>query len=95
MMDRSCCDMFDLHNYQKLHSSDTKINQDSCNFEYLVTDNNTFIIPKISDTKIEFTQISAINIDLEPQISHTFYISQYLNSDVSPPIYLTVSSFLI
>lgn len=95
MMDRSCCDMFDSHIYQNLHSSNTKINQDSCNFEYLVTDKNTFIVPKISDSKVEFTQISAVNIDLESQISDTFIISKNLNSDISPPIYLTVSSFLI
>jgi hypothetical protein len=95
MMDRSCCDMFVLHKHQNSHSSDTKIKQDSCNFEYLVADNNTFIVPKVSDSKVELTEISAINLDLEPQVLHKFIISQNLISDVSPPIYITVSSFLI
>ena len=95
MMEKLHCDMLLMQKHHNLHSSSTEIKQDSCNFEYIVADNNTYIVPKVSDSKVEFTKISAINFDLEPQILRSFIITRNLNSDISPPIYLTVSSFLI
>jgi hypothetical protein len=95
MDDMSCCDMMETNSNSKSLSSETEITHNSCNYEYLIKDNYTFIVSTISDFKVELSELSLINFDLGPQILHTFILSQNIISDVSPPIFLINSSFLI
>ena len=72
-----------------------EIAENSCDFELNTIDNLTFVIPKTVDPKIEFVEISNITLDFEQTYRNSFILSQNILPDISPPIYLTVSSFLI
>ena len=72
-----------------------EINDNSCDYMIDAIDDFTFVIPKTIDTEIELPEIAQIflsDIENTPQF---FIVSQNTILDSSPPIYLTISSFLI
>jgi len=95
MVEMTCCDMMGMNNKNNLDSYGMEVTENSCDYEYSINENPIFIIPKIIDTKIVLSEIDIIDLEVEKEISNSFYIVQNVVPDVSPPIYLSVSSLLI
>ena len=93
-MTKSCCDMMGMTE-EKSNSCNMEISDISCDYEFISSSNYTFLIPKTVDSKIVLAEIFTIVIDVKPDNSKTFILSQDAVPDIIPPIYLTVSSFLI
>jgi hypothetical protein len=93
MVEMTCCDMMDMNDNS--FACGMEVTENSCDFELNTIDTFTFVIPKTVDSKIILTEISSINFDVDQNISNEFILSQNVIPDVSPPIYITVSSFLI
>lgn len=95
MKEMTCCDMMGMNDKDNSTPCGMEITESSCDFELDTIDNFTFIVPKTVDSKIVLTEVSCISFYVDQNISNSFIFSQNIISDVSPPIYLTVSSFLI
>jgi len=93
-IEESCCDMMGM-NENNSKSCDMEFSDLSCDYEFLTSDSFTFIIPKTVDSKIVFTEISNIGIYTKQDVSKKFILSHDIIPDITHPIYLTVSSFLI
>ncbi|MCB0732082.1 MAG: hypothetical protein KDC88_13720 [Ignavibacteriae bacterium] len=91
----SCCYMIESNSNHDSFSTESEITHSSCNYEYLVHEHNNFVLPKTEDSKIDLNEITEINLKTENNSFQKYFISHNTISDVSPPIYLTVSSFLI
>jgi len=94
MAEMSCCDMMGMNNSQ-VPLCGIEFTENSCDFKYESIEALTFIIPKSVDSKVELVQISNIDIDFGKSISNLVVFSQSTITDVSPPIYISISSFLI
>ena len=95
MIEMTCCDMMGMNDKDNSTPCGMEITENSCDFELDTIDNFTFVVPKTVDSKIVITEVSSINFNVDRNISNSFILSQNIIPDVSPPIYLTVSSFLI
>ena len=95
MVEMTCCDMMGMNDNDNSTPCGMEITKNSCEFELNIIDNFTFIVPKTVDSKIVLSEISSTNINVDQNISDSFILSQNIIPDVSPPIYLIVSSFLI
>ena len=72
-----------------------EISDNSCDYIIDEIDDFTFVVPKSIHTEIELPEIKNIflsDIENRPQF---FIVSQNTILNSSPPIYLTISSFLI
>ncbi len=95
MVEMTCCDMMGMNDKDNTTHCGMEITENSCDFELNTIDTFTFVIPKTVDSKIILTEISSINFDVDQNIANEFILSQNVIPDVSPPIYIAVSSFLI
>lgn len=91
----SCCDIMNEEVEKSSQRCEMEFAENSCDLEYESIDAHSFLLPKSKNFEIEFVQISNLKFSF-PQETHNFII--YFNStisDVSPPIYIINSSFLI
>jgi hypothetical protein len=95
MIEMSCCDMMGMNSDDQFPDCDLEFAENSCDYKYESINTSTFIIPKTIDSKVELVQLSSIDINISSNIVNFIVYSQSTIADVSPPIYLTVSSFLI
>ena len=95
IVEMTCCDMMNIAHNNNSATCGMEVAENSCDYELDSIDNITFIIPENVNSKIELIEISSFNLEIEKNISNSFILSQNFINDVSPPIYLTVSSFLI
>ncbi len=95
MIEMTCCDMMGMNDKDNSTPCGMEITENSCDFELDTIDNFTFVVPKTVDSKIVLTEISSINSNVDQNFSNSFFLSQNIIPDINPPIYLTVSSFLI
>lgn len=93
-VEKSCCDMMGM-NTNETSSCNMEISDVSCDYELSVLNNSTFIIPEIVDSKIELTTISILDYDVNSDFLNSFIQFNEVVPNISPPIYLSVSSFLI
>lgn len=91
-MEKSCCDMMGM-NTKKTISSSIEFSDISCDYEISVLNNSTFIIPKIVESKIELTTLSFIDSEINNNFLNSFTLLKNVIPNISPPIYLSVSSF--
>ena len=94
MTEMTCCDKMDMNNTNSI-PCEMEITDNSCDYTVEAIDNFTFLVPKSLDTKIVLIEIAKINLNIVEKISDAFILSQNIIPDVSPPIYLANSSFLI
>ncbi len=86
--------MMDMNNSNS-SNCEMEITDNSCNYIIDSIDHFTFVVPKTIDTNIELPEIAHILINDIEITPHFFSITQNSLLDSSPPIYLSVSSFLI
>ncbi len=91
----SCCDMMETNSHHNTFSYKSEITHNSCSYELLIHEHNNYIIPKINDSKVDLNTITEIHFESEVSSVQNFFISHKIISNVGPPIYLNVSSFLI
>ena len=94
MNEMTCCEMMDMNNTNSTPCG-MEITDNSCDYIIDAIDDITFLVPKTIDTNIELLEIAHIIIKDIEKTPHFFIISQNTILDSSPPIYLTISSFLI
>lgn len=92
-VEMSCCDMMNLDS--NTSACGMEVAENSCDYELTTIDNFISIIPKSVDIKITLTELSSSNCNFNQYISNSFILSQNFIPDISPPIYLAVSSFII
>ena len=91
----SCCDMMETNLDQNTFSYKSEITHSSCNYEFLIHEHHNYIIPQINESKIDLNVVTEINLETEVNTVQNYFIYQNTISDVGPPIYLAVSSFII
>jgi hypothetical protein len=94
MMEMTCCDMMDMNNTNST-SCGMEITDNSCDYKIDVIDNFTFLVPKTIDINIELPEIAIIIINDIEKTPLFLIKAQNTILDSGPPIYLTISSFLI
>jgi hypothetical protein len=94
MMEMTCCDMMDMNNSNST-PCEMEITDNSCDYMIDAIDDFTFVVPKTIDTNIELPEIADIIISDIEKTPRFLVKSQNTILDSSPPIYLTISSFLI
>jgi len=94
-MEMSCCDMMEMNSNSKTTSCGMELSDIDCALVSHGQVNTTYIIPKTIDYEIEFVQFAVIyfqNGNSKVELCKLTHDFSYKNK---PPIYLTVSSFLI
>ena len=66
-----------------------------CSYEYAISENNSYVVPKVNESKIELFISTEIIVEKEKLSFKNKFIFQNSFSDIGPPIYITVSSLLI
>lgn len=94
MKEMTCCDMMDMNNTNSTPCG-MEISDNSCDYIIDTVEDFTFVVPKTIDTNIELFEITSIIINDIEKTPFLFIKSQNTLFNSSPPIYLTVSSFLI
>ena len=90
----TCCDMMDMNNTNSI-PCEMEFADNSCDYIIDAIDEFTFLVPKTIDTNIELPVIAQIIINDIEKTPPFFVLSQNAILYSSPPIYLTISSFLI
>ncbi|MEE9431452.1 MAG: hypothetical protein V3V16_10450 [Melioribacteraceae bacterium] len=93
-VEKNCCEMMGM-NTSKTSSCDMEISDVTCDYEISILTNSTFIVPKIIDSKIELATISILDSDINNNFINSFILFNDVTPKINPPIYLSVSSFLI
>lgn len=94
-MEMSCCDMMEINFDSKTTTCGMELSDINCALVSHGQVNTTYIIPKTIDYKVEIVQIRVIdfqNDNSKVELCKLTHVFSYKNE---PPIYLTVSSFLI
>lgn len=94
MAEMTCCDMMDM-NSDKTTPFEMEITDNSCDYVIDTIDDFSFLIPKSIDTKIDLSEIAIITIGVEEKTSTSFVLSNNIFHATSPPIFKTISSYLI
>lgn len=93
MEEMTCCEMMDMNNNST--PCGLEIADNSCDYMIDVIDDITFLVPKTIDTNIELPEIANIIINDIEKTPLFLIKAQNTILDSGPPIYLTISSFLI
>jgi hypothetical protein len=91
----TCCEMMDINKSYSFDSYGMNIKQNTCGYEIIAPVNHSFIIPKIVDAQNSLTVQSTAIRDEQKETYYSKIIVRSISLDIGPPIYLTVSSFLI
>ncbi len=91
----SCCSNIESKINQLSNTLDHKISKSACEFEYVDNDNYSYVVPKVNDSKIDFSLIAVINIGHSHILAKNKFLSYNNITYYSPPIYLTSLSLLI
>jgi hypothetical protein len=94
MNEMTCCEMMDMNNTNSTPCG-MEITDNSCDYMIDAIDDITFLVPKTIDTSIELPEIANIIINEIEKTPDFFIKSQNTLLNSSPPIYITISSFLI
>lgn len=94
MNEMTCCDMMDMNNSNSI-PCEMEITDNSCDYMIDAIDDITFLVPKTIDINIELSEIAHILINDIEKTPDFFFKSQNTLLNSSPPIYITISSFLI
>ena len=90
----TCCDMMEMNN-PDINTCEMEITDNSCDYMIDAVDDITFLVPKTIDTNIELPEIEHIIINEIEKTPDFFIKSQNTLLNSSPPIYITISSFVI
>jgi hypothetical protein len=90
----TCCDMMDMNKPDSI-PCEMEIANNSCEYMIDAIDDFTFLIPKTIDTNIELPEIAHIITNDIEKTPRFLIKSQNTLLYSGPPIYLTISSFLI
>ncbi len=98
LIENKCCDLMDT-NLNNVSSASTECETEvsDINCALIVNDQvgTTYIIPKTIDNKVDFVQLAAIDIQIDNSNIEMFDFIQDFSFKSQPPIYITISSFLI
>lgn len=94
MDEMTCCDMMESNNAYS-SPTDEQIAESSCDYVIDTVEDFTFLVPKTIETSIELNEISYIILNDIEKTPPFFIKSQNTLLNSSPPIYITISSFLI
>jgi hypothetical protein len=94
MKEMTCCEMMDMNNTNSTPCG-MEITDNSCDYMIDAIDDITFLVPKTIDTSIELLEIAHIILNEIEKTPDFFIKSQNTLLNSSPPIYITISSFLI
>jgi len=98
VIQKSCCDMMEINTTKTTGPTTpcrTEISDIDCALVYHNQVNETYLIPKIIDIKIEFVQFSTISYEDESTEIELFELTKNFSERKKPPIYLTNLVFLI
>ena len=90
----TCCDMMEI-NINNSHPCEMEVNDNSCDYIIDVEDNFTFVVPKTTNSIIELSEIKNVILDTVLEKPQTFSLVRNNIIDSTPPIFITISSFLI
>ena len=90
----SCCEKNNLFNtnYDQLTG---EVKNNSCELEYSSYDKPSFIVPKVVNPQIEFSVVHNIIVDFQQILEYNFAESHNQFMCETPPIYKTISTYLI
>lgn len=93
----SCCDMMDMTS--TVNSSDSaecemELSDINCALVYREQANESYVLPKTIDSKVEFIQVTVIDFQNDNSNIELFELIHEFSFKNKPPIYLTISSFL-
>lgn len=94
----NCCDMMDMNSSNEIATTSQcgmELSDINCALIFHRQINPTYLIPKTTDSKIEFVQITIIDINDNNCTVELFEHSQDNSYRKKPPIFLTNSIFLI
>ncbi len=98
MEEDSCCDVIvDMNSTEKSTApNNCEMEFSDINCAIIINDQigTTYIIPKTIDNKVEFVQLSTIDLQNDNSNVELLDLIQELSFESNPPIYLTISSFL-
>ena len=91
----SCCDMMEMNVNSKTTTCGMELSDIDCALIFHGQGNTEYIIPKTIDYKVEFVQISIVNFQNHNFNTEFCKQAEKFSFTKGPPIYLTISSFLI
>ncbi|MCK5457445.1 MAG: hypothetical protein KAI45_09995 [Melioribacteraceae bacterium] len=94
-MEMSCCDMMGMNSNSKTTPCGMELSDIDCALVIHGQVNTIYIIPKTIDHEVEFVQITVIDFQNDSSKVELCKLTHDFSYKNKPPIYLTVSSFLI
>ncbi|VAX19433.1 hypothetical protein MNBD_IGNAVI01-3206 [hydrothermal vent metagenome] len=98
LVEDKCCDLMDT-NFNNLSSASTDCEMEITDINCTLAVNDqvgtTYIIPKTIDNKVDFIQLAEVDLQIDNSNIEMFDLIQELSFESQPPIYITISSFLI
>ncbi|MEN8194141.1 MAG: hypothetical protein ABFS12_15060 [Bacteroidota bacterium] len=96
-MEMNCCNMMDMNSSNNTTTSTTcgmELSDLTCAQVLNEQVNYSYIVPKTLDSKVEFVQLSTIDLQHNSSKVELFELIKEFTFENKPPIYLTISSFL-
>jgi len=96
-VEMSCCDMMEMNSKNKTATTSQcgmELSDLSCALVFHGQVNTSYIIPKTIDNKVEFVQLTTIDLQEDNSSIELFELTHEFSFENKPPIYLTISSFL-
>ena len=96
-MGHNCCDMMEMNSKNETTTSTQcgmEISDINCALVLHDNVNLAYIIPKTSNSKVEYFQSTTIDLQKDNYKVELFNITHENSFENKPPIYLTISSFL-
>ena len=90
----TCCEMMDMNSSNSIPRG-MEITDNSCDYTIDGVSDHMFLVPKTVDTNFELIKVDNTILSIDQQTPVSFVQSQILVSYSTPPIYITISSFLI
>lgn len=94
-VEMSCCDTMDMNIDSKTTTCGMELSDIDCALVIHGQANTTYIIPKTIHNEVEFVQITIIDFQTDNSKVDLCKLTHDFSYKNKPPIYLTVSSFLI
>ena len=96
-VEMNCCDMMEMNSKNKTATTsqcEMELSDISCALVFNEQANHSYVIPKTIDYKVEFVQLSTIDLQEDNSSIELYELVHEFSFENKPPIYLTISSFL-
>ena len=94
----SCCDMMDMNstvNSSDFAECEMEFSDINCALVFHEQASDSYVLPKTIDNKVEFVQLTTIDFQNDNSNIELIELLHEFSYKNKPPIYLTISSFLI